>query len=180
MILRYKGVQSSRHFMPGGSPQGALLGVLLYLVYVSDIGMDLPNIPPTVNGIIDLPSVPFPPPAAVSDLEARLKFVDDLSLAECVRLDTQLCPSNDHAGPRVYHDRNGLLLPPDQSVLQQRLDEMTTSVHLHDMRLNLAKSKVIPFNVTRKFDFIPSFSIDGSNLDVVYETNLLGLTITSD
>ena len=130
--------------------------------------MDLPNIPPTVHGIIDLPSVTFPPPEAVSDLEARLTFVDDLSLAECVRLDTQLCPSTDHAGPRVYTDRNGLLLPPDQSVLQQRLDEMTTSVHLHDMRLNLLKSKVIPFNFTRKYDFIPSFSIDGSNLDVLY------------
>ena len=44
MILRHKGVESVRHHMPGGSPQGALLGVLLYLVYVSDIGMDLPSI----------------------------------------------------------------------------------------------------------------------------------------
>jgi hypothetical protein len=71
--------------MPGGIPQGALLGVLLYLVYVSDIGMDLPMIPPQTQGTLDLPSVPFPSPA-VTDLEARLKFVDDLSLAECYGL----------------------------------------------------------------------------------------------
>ena len=48
MILRYKGVNSLRHLMPGGSPQGTLLGVLIYLVYVSDIGMDLPEIPAAV------------------------------------------------------------------------------------------------------------------------------------
>ena len=43
MILRYNGAQSSRHLMPGGSPQGALLGILLYLVYVSDVGMEIPD-----------------------------------------------------------------------------------------------------------------------------------------
>ena len=67
MILRYKGVQSSRHWMPGGSPQGTLLGVLLYLVYVSDIGMDLPQQSSPVPGEIDLSSVPFPPVPAVSE-----------------------------------------------------------------------------------------------------------------
>ena len=100
MIIRYKGVQSSRHFMPGGSPQGALLGVLLYLVYVSDIGMDLPIIRQPVPDTIDLPSVTFPPTPAVTEQEARLKYVDDLSLAECVRLDTNLCSLEDQSGPR--------------------------------------------------------------------------------
>ena len=166
--------------MPGGSPQGALLGVLLYLVYVSDIGMDLPHIPPSVPGIVDLPSVPFPPTPAVTDLEARLKFVDDLSVAECVRLDTQLYPKNDQIGPRAYHDRNGLFFPPDLSILQKRLDDISTSAKLHDMKLNLGKTKVIPFNFTRKYDFVPDFSLDGAPLEVVYETKLLGLTVTSD
>ena len=180
MILRYKGVSSTRHLMPGGSPQGTLLGVLLYLVYVSDIGMDLIEIPVTSGDAVDIPSVPHPPPAAVTDQEVRLKFVDDLSLAECVRLDTQLRPKNDQNGPRTYHDRNGLFLPLECSTLQHRLDDLEKSAHMHDMKLNIAKTKVMPFNFTRKYDFVPAFGLDGDYLDVVYETRLLGLTITSD
>ena len=180
MIIRYKGVQSSRHFMPGGSPQGALLGVLLYLVYVSDIGMDLPIIRQPVPDTIDLPSVTFPPTPAVTEQEARLKYVDDLSLAECVRLDTNLCSLEDQSGPRLYHDRNGLFLPPDKSVLQTRLEEVSRSAQFHDMKLNLKKTKVMPFNFTRKYDFLPNFSLDGIPLEVVYETKLLGITLTSD
>ena len=179
MILRYKGVHSARHLMPGGSPQGALLGVLLYLVYVSDIGMDLPMIPPQPHGTLDLPSVPSPSPA-VTDLEARLKFVDDLSLAECLRLDSNLTPSKELIGPRNYHDRNGLVLPPEQSRLQKRLHEVSESADLHDMKLNLSKTKIMPFNFTKKYDFVPTFSIDGNPIDVVYKSKLLGLTITSD
>ena len=66
MILRYKGAQSSRHSMPGGTPQGALLGVL---IYVSDIGqgMTIPPLPAPVPGVEDLPSVSYPPDPAVCE-----------------------------------------------------------------------------------------------------------------
>ena len=60
MILRYKGVNSLCHLMPGGSPQGTLLWKLIYLVYVSDIGMDLPEIPAVAPGTIDIPSGSLP------------------------------------------------------------------------------------------------------------------------
>ena len=108
--------------MPGGSPQGALLGVLLYLVYVSDIGMDHPDKPPADHGPIDLPSVRYPPPAALSNDEAQLKYVDDLSLAECVRLDTNL-----------VSDGDTLVLPPERMHLQKHLDDICISAELHDM-----------------------------------------------
>ena len=169
MILRYKGAQSSRHWMPGGSPQGTLLGVLLYLVYVSDIGMDLPSVTPTVPGVIDLPSVPYPPPAAVSNHEARLKFVDDLSLAECVSLNSRLASDGDK-----------LWLPASNSTLQSRLNEIVMAADYHDMKLNLDKTKIISFNFTRNYKFEPQLTLDGEALDVVEETKLLGLTITSD
>ena len=136
MILRFKGVQSSRHWMPGGSPQGALLGVLLYLVYVSDIGMDLPQQSSPVPGETDLASVPFPPVPAVTEDEARLKYVDDLSIGDCVRLDTQLS---------LKPNSGDLFLPP--TLLQKRLDEVSIAAEFHDMKLNLSKTKVINFNL---------------------------------
>jgi hypothetical protein len=95
MILRYKGVKSKKHRMPGESPQGILLGVLLYLVYVSDIGMDPSTTIQIDMNVPDHPSIPFQPPQAVSKQEIRLKFVDDLSVAECIRLDTRLKRKSD-------------------------------------------------------------------------------------
>ena len=169
MILRYKGVQSSRHWMPGGSPQGALLGVLLYLVYVSDIGMDLPQISSPVPGETDLTSVPFPPLPAVTESEARLKYVDDLSIGECVRLDTQLS---------LQPNNGDLFLPP--TLLQKRLDDVSIAAQAHDMKLNLTKTKVINFNFTRKYKFRPELAFDGTVLEVVNETKLLGLIISDD
>ena len=171
MILRYKGAKSKKHRMPGGSPQGTLLGVLLYLVYVSDIGMDPSTTSQTDMNVPDLPSIPFPPPPAVSEQEIRLKFVDDLSVAECIRLDKQL---------KCNSDNTGYLLPPQESLLQKRLDEISSVAKMHDMKLNLSKTKLMPFNFTRKFKFEPMLKLDGSPLEVVTETKLLGLTITSD
>ena len=169
MILRYKGSQSSRHFIPGGSPQGALLGVLLYLVYVSDIGMDLPTILQATPGTYDLPSVLCPPPPAVSGQEARLKYVDDLSLAECI-----------HLGATLVKVGDAYTLPPACTNLQSRLSDISIAADLHDMKLNLSKSKMMPFNFTRKYQFVPRISLEGSILEVVYETKLLGLVITSN
>ena len=48
------------------------------------------------------------------------------------------------------------------------------------MKLNLDKTKVMSFNFTRNFKFEPELTLDGKILDVVDETKLLGLTITSD
>ena len=38
----------------------------------------------------------------------------------------------------------------------------------------------MPFNFTRKYDFVSSFTLEETNLEVVYTTKLLGLTLTSD
>ena len=49
------------------------------------------------------------------------------------------------------------------------------------MRINESKSKVILFNKSRKFDFPPEFAFkNGEILEVLEETRLLGLVLTSD
>ena len=69
------------------------------------------------------PQSHFLPPSAVSDNEARLKYVDDLSIAECVELTAQLVANIDE-----------LVLPPTKSVLQSRLDDVTEAAEVHDMK----------------------------------------------
>ena len=40
MVVRYKGKTSSAKNLPGGGPQGTLLGLLLFLVLINDAGFD--------------------------------------------------------------------------------------------------------------------------------------------
>ena len=47
------------------------------------------------------------------------------------------------------------------------------------MQLNKTKTKIQPFNCSRKFDFLPELNVDGQNLEVVYSTNILGVIFSS-
>jgi hypothetical protein len=67
-------------------------------------------------------------------------------------------------------DGTGLFLPPNSSRLQQRLDDLTEYVVNHDMALNTDKTKIMSFNFTRKYNFVPELSIDGVTLEVVTRT----------
>ena len=49
------------------------------------------------------------------------------------------------------------------------------------MKINTKKTKIIPFNVSKKFDFLPQINFPGYEaLEVTYTTKLLGVTLTSD
>ena len=89
----------------------------------------------------------------MSEEELRIKYMDDLSLAEVINL-KDLTEADQLIGPRLFHDRNGLKLPPDKSKVQERLNELEQYVTVHDMKLNTTKTKIIPFNFTRKHDYI--------------------------
>ena len=40
MIVRFKGARSTQKSLPGGGPQGTLLGLLLFLVLINDLGFE--------------------------------------------------------------------------------------------------------------------------------------------
>ena len=48
------------------------------------------------------------------------------------------------------------------------------------MKINLKKTKIIPFNFTKTMDFIPELSFPGGDpLEVIYQTKLVGVIIDS-
>ena len=179
MILRYKNEQSSEHFLPGGGPQGVTLGLLMFLVEANDAGMDPPPPLPHPVHAGDVSCIPAPPPMAISEEELRIKYVDDLSLAETISL-KDLMVADQLIGPTTFHGRNGLEFPQDKSKLQKRLNELETYVQDHDMIINKSKTKIIPFIFSSCKDFVPTVSLYGETLDVVYKTKLLGVICTSD
>ena len=156
LIVRYKGVQSQPHPLPGGCPQGDELGQLLFLVGVSDAGMDPPPPIPMPYHPEDVSSVSTPTPAVALD-QIRLKYIDDLTLGETVQLQTDLCPMDEKLiGPPNYHDRRFLMLPSQNSKVQKRLNDLSLYVKNNQMKINTSKTKIQPFNYSSTFDFTPS------------------------
>ena len=82
MIVRYNGKKSSSKSLPGGGPQGTLLGLLLFLVLINDLGFD--NQKNNTGELI----------TRRNNLKAanvlHLKYVDDKTLAESINLKKNL------------------------------------------------------------------------------------------
>ena len=71
MFMRYSQTKSTKRSLPGSSPQGTFLGVLLFII--------------VFNGALLRPSVPRPD-------SLNLKYIDDLSLLQALNLKDLLIP----------------------------------------------------------------------------------------
>ena len=171
MIVRFKGKNSTERKMPGGGPQGTLLGVFFFLILINKAGWPKETSPNQ-----------FILPSSLETTKARLKYVDDLTFGSTVNLKKKLCSSIDKSGPRNFHDRFGFILPQENSDIQNQLDDLVDFSSINQMKMNEKKTKIMPFNLTKKVDFVPSFKLKKSKepLDVVYETKLLGIICTSN
>ena len=96
MILRFRNCSSSARDLPGGCPQGTLIGVILYILYINPIGFPgeithqiidliksywkdigiLPDLLPTTNSL----------PESMNSV----KFMDDATVQEAIELKTSL------------------------------------------------------------------------------------------
>ena len=74
-----------------------------------------------------------------------------------------------------------MILPPENSALQHQLRDLLTFTNTDKMKINMKKTKIIPFNTSQKYDFLPQLYFPGSNpLEVIYEARLLGITLASN
>ena len=111
-----------------------------------------------------------------------MKFVDDGTVAVSVDLKTCLVadPEN-RARPLNYHERTGHILPPENNLLQYYISDTEQFVADNKMVINKQKTKIICFSKSRKWDFPPEvFFNDGTQIEVISETTLLGVVVTRD
>ena len=92
MTLRYKGKQSSIKSLPGGGPQGTLLGLLLFIVLINDVGFDgqTNNTGDIITSKKNMKAVNL----------IHLTYVDDLTLAETINLPSKLVAVPDSVRPQ--------------------------------------------------------------------------------
>ena len=174
MIIRYNGALSCPVSLPGGGPQGTLLGLLLFIVLIDDLGFgdQYENIGEVITCKKRLKEIN----------KIHLKYVDDFLIAESINLSNQLVtvPPQDRDLPDQFHARTGHLLPENKSEVYQQLLQTAKYAEENQMQLNLKKTKLMLFNPSRRKDFMPCFEIDGIQIDMVDETRLLGVTVRSD
>jgi hypothetical protein len=185
MCVRYNGAESAEQDIPGGGPQGGLLTVILFDLQVNLAGAPCPIIsllPHGTEGPEPAPNQAGPLPLChLEDKILKKKYVDDLSLLESINLRSTLVPSAPIIGPPNQHEQPGLYLPVDQSILQHQLADLIVFTNDNKMKINYKKTKIIPFNTSKKFDFLPQLHFpDCDPLEVIYETRLLGVTLSSN
>ena len=174
MLVRYKGKLSSIKNLPGGGPQGTLLGLLLFLVLINDVGFEgqLNNAGKLITSKRNMKNIN----------QIHLKYVDDLTMAETINLGEQLVevPESVRPMPDMYHARTGHVLPLQNSTIYKQLLKTEEYAQNNKMKLNYKKTKLMLFNPCWSVDFMPEIELDNNQLELVEEMRLLGMIIQSD
>ena len=176
MVLRYKGYSSGRKSLPGGGPQGTLLGLFLFLILINSAGYT--NLEKQLG---DHMTVKMNKRTPIPNI--HLKYIDDMAMAEAVVLKNTLLRNPDPCPPQpfAYHDRTRHIMPEDGCQMQEQINKLLEYCRQNQMLINGDKTKVMLFNTGKKYDFMPRLSIDGrENLEVVEKFKLLGVQLRSD
>ena len=114
--------------------------------------------------------------------EIHLKYVDDMALAESVNMKEQLdyVPVTARPQPDVFRARTGHILKVENSRISDQLNKTIIYSEKNGMKQNLEKTKLMLFNPCVSKDFMPEISINNTRLDVVEQSKLLGVIISSD
>ena len=99
MLVRYKGKLSSIKSLPGGGPQGTLLGLLIFLILINDVGFEdqQNNLGEKITSKRHIKRANH----------IHMKYVDDLSIAEAINLPERLEINSDRQQPDTYHSWTG-------------------------------------------------------------------------
>ena len=179
MILRFRGCKSNAKDMPGGMPQGTLLGVILYILYINPVGYPAEvtiNISETIHKywevLEDIPNIVMGNEVLPETLQS-VKFMDDATVQEAVNLLTQLS-ENSIDSEKILNKENTLL--------QAEINTIKTLSDNREMSLNARKTVLFTVNFTNNYQFVPTLQIPGtgSPLKTVEETKLLGYWLTKD
>ena len=176
----YQGFSSSQRNLPGSSPQGAFLGIFLFIIKFNGAALrpHVPRLIPCKKVLSKCKEIV----CQKHPKQSHAIYVDDLGEAEAIDLTKQLISDPvQRQFPLNYYESSQHILPPENSLLQNQLLKVEQFSINNQLKINEKKSKIIVFNTSRKYSFPPEYSFsNGEILEVVKSTSLLGVTISSD
>ena len=142
--------------LKGGGPQGSTKGVLSYMSQSNN----------------NADSVP---------LEDRFKYFDDLTVVEVINL-LNIGISSARVKETIPSDlpEHNQLVNNNSLKSQMYLDKINQWTEGNLMELNEKKTKSIIFNFSKNYQFKTNLILKKQEVEVINETKLLGLIITSD
>ena len=171
MVVKFRGIVSLLRNLPGSSPQGTVLGVILFIIIFNGASLR-PSIPRPIWPFFNKKS---------NDPEAlKMKFVDDLSIAARVNLDADLIDDIERQRPLTFDERFQTKLSDDANVLQEIVDKLKDFASERQMLVNNVKSAVMMFSTSRTKAFPAEISLDGKYLEVKQKMRILGVIVSSD
>ena len=151
MIVRFRGCESIAKDIPGSAPQGTLLGVFLYILYINpicfpgEVTLELHEILTSYWEKYDIGSGPI-----ISELTEKLpssmnaaKFMDDATCQEIIDINTCLASKLDRSGPLPFYESSGKILPGENSRLQNEIENIKLISDQREMVLNAKKNLLI-------------------------------------
>jgi hypothetical protein len=171
MVLKFRGVLSAMRMLPGSSPQGTVLGVILFIIIFNSAALR-PSIP--------RPSWPFFSKKTNDPLAIKVKFIDDLSVAAKVNLETDLGSYIGRPKPLTFDERFETKLSDDVNILQKIMDNLKIFANERQMVINCDKSVVMKFSKSRTKSFPSEIKVDNEYLEVKQKMRILGIILTSD
>ena len=172
LVLNHKGETSQKKPLPGGGPQGTLLGLFLFLILINDCGF--PSKADSIGEKITKKKNKFSSPSL------HTKFVDDMTIMEAINLNEAVVPNLDRPLPDQWHARLGQKLDPAKSQVYSQVLEIHQYARNNNMKLNLDKCKFMLFNPTKHFDFIPELDMEGKSIETVENMKILGIIVSND
>ena len=122
--------------MPGGGPQGTILGLFLFIIQINDAGFPKEvkelgkNITQNTNKRKEIPT-------------SHWKYVDDLTIAEAIDLKKSLVKDTENSleKPLTFHNRTEHILPKHKSKVQEQLQQIQDYATENEMKININKTK---------------------------------------
>ena len=169
MILSFKGTTSTSKALPGGCPQGAFLGGLIFMI--------------KFNSAFLRPAIPRPMTQSLGKSKHKsVKFVDDGAVATSIDLKSSLVPDPiQRPKPLCFQERTMHILPDENNLMQYIVKDTENYTVENKMVLNKVKTNVMKFNPARNWDFPVEIGFDDDSLlTQVKETKLVGVFITEN
>ena len=117
MTLKFRGVESSRFFLPSSSPQGVFLGVFLFIVIFNGAFLR-PRVPRNIDRCRSCIRFDYFSCNHVISNVFTAKYVDDSSRARVINLLEDLEVNLEKVFPLNFHQRTGHILKREKNLLK--------------------------------------------------------------